>query len=109
MVPSVVDPDRYRVDPTGEAVVFINPVPTKGVDIAFALAEQRPDVPFEFRESWHLPKAVAQEVHERCAALGNVDVRPEHHRLRVSRTGEPVSCSSRTRTPIALGSCPRHR
>ncbi len=71
VIPSVVDPDRYRVEPTGDAVVFINPVPTKGVDVAFALAERRPDVPFEFRESWHLPRAVAQAVGERCAELGN--------------------------------------
>jgi glycosyltransferase involved in cell wall biosynthesis len=72
VIPSVIDPDAYRVDPTGEVVVFINPVAAKGVEVAFALAARRRDVAFEFWESWHLPKQVASEVGRRCEELGNV-------------------------------------
>jgi glycosyltransferase involved in cell wall biosynthesis len=71
VIPSVVDLDRYRVEPTGEVVVFINPVPRKGVETAFAIAAARPDVPFEFRESWHLPRAAAEDIAARCTQLGN--------------------------------------
>ena len=73
VVPSVVEPERYLVEPTGEAVVFINPVASKGVETAFALAERRPDVPFHFRESWHLPVRAAESVAARAAELGNVE------------------------------------
>lgn len=73
VVPSVVDLERYRVEPTGEAVVFINPVAIKGVETAFAIAAARPHVPFHFRESWHLPAAAADEVQARATRLGNVE------------------------------------
>lgn len=74
MVPSVIELDQYRVEPTGEAVVFINPVAIKGVETAFAIAAARPDLPFHFRESWNLPRATFAEVARRAAALGNVEV-----------------------------------
>jgi glycosyltransferase involved in cell wall biosynthesis len=72
VVPSLIEPERYRVQPTGEAVVFINPVTSKGVETAFAIAEQRPDVPFQFRESWRLNPAAASAIAARAEALGNV-------------------------------------
>lgn len=74
VIPSVVDLERYRVEPTGDAVVFINPVAIKGVETAFAIAEARPEVPFHFRESWHLPTSVADEVQARATRLGNVEL-----------------------------------
>jgi glycosyltransferase involved in cell wall biosynthesis len=76
VLPSLIEPEIYRVDPTGEAVVFINPVASRGADTAFAIAEQRPDVPFHFRQSWHLPKRVADEVARRAAQVGNVTFLP---------------------------------
>ena len=76
VVPSVVEPELYRTEPTGEAVLFINPVATKGAETAFALAEQRPDVRFHFRESWRLPAEVAQAVADRADRLGNVTFLP---------------------------------
>lgn len=76
VVPSVVEPDAYRVEPTGESVVFINPVRSKGVDTAFALAAARPAVPFEFRESWILRPDLRREVEERAAAHANVRFLP---------------------------------
>ena len=76
VVPSVVDLEPYRVDPTGEAVVFINPVPMKGVELAFALAAERPDIRFEFRESWQLPREVRAHLAARAARLDNVELLP---------------------------------
>lgn len=76
VVPSVIEAERYRVQPTGEAVVFINPVAAKGVDTAFAIAAQRPDVPFHFRESWHLSKPRAEALARRAEQLGNVTLLP---------------------------------
>lgn len=76
VVPSLIEAERYRVQPTGEAVVFINPVASKGVETALALAECRPDVPFEFRESWHLSKRVGAELADRIRTLENVVLLP---------------------------------
>lgn len=45
-------PERYRVQSTREAVLFVNPVPEKGLEIALRLAEMRPDIPFDFVEGW---------------------------------------------------------
>lgn len=81
-VPSVVDPDCHAVEPTGEAVVFVNPVPVKGVAVAWELAAERPDVPFDFRMAWKLPARVVEELTERARALGNVTVLPSTPDLR---------------------------
>ena len=89
VVPSVIEPDLYRTDPTGEVVLFINPVPSKGVETAFAIAEQRHDIPFEFRYSWHVREPVAGELAARAAGLGNVTM--------LEATGDPVDCYQRAR------------
>lgn len=83
VMPSVVEPELYRTEPTGEAVVLINPIPKKGVHTAFALAERRPDITFHLREAWHLSKSIVQEVTDRAAALGNVTF--------LHRTDDPVA------------------
>jgi glycosyltransferase involved in cell wall biosynthesis len=102
VIPSVIDLDRYRVEPTGEVVLFVNPVPRKGVETAFAIAAACPDVPFEFRESWHLPRAVAQEVAARCAQLGNVEF------LRsTTDTAEPYRRARLLLVPYEDGNRPR--
>jgi hypothetical protein len=90
------------VEPTGEVVVFVNPDASKGVDTAFAIAARRPDVPFEFWESWHLPKHVAAEVIRRCTELGNV-------RFCRSTTvcGEPYRRARLLLVPYADGGRPR--
>jgi glycosyltransferase involved in cell wall biosynthesis/GT2 family glycosyltransferase len=75
-VPSLIDTTRYLVEPTGEAVVFINPVESKGVATAFAIADRRPDIPFHFRESWILSRQIRGEILERAALAGNVEFLP---------------------------------
>lgn len=52
VVPPIVHPEDYKVAASGKAVLFVNPVPSKGVDIACELAERRSDIPFIFIESW---------------------------------------------------------
>jgi glycosyltransferase involved in cell wall biosynthesis len=93
VVPSVIDAERYRTEPTGEAVVFINPTASKGVETAFLLAARRPDVVFHFRESWHLPARVARDVAERAANLGNVEFLPS--------STDPVEAYRRARLLLA--------
>jgi glycosyltransferase involved in cell wall biosynthesis len=51
MTPLVL-PDKYRVHSTQERVLFVNPVEEKGVEISLRLAEERPDIPFDFVECW---------------------------------------------------------
>ena len=88
IVPPLCLPDRYRVRPERRTVLFVNPVPDKGLDIALALARRRPDIPFEFVEGWRtrLPFAV----HARATNLANVtwrrsmaDMRPLYAAARI--------------------------
>jgi len=75
VVPPLVTPARYRVESERRSVVFVNPHPVKGVDIAFALARRRPDIPFEFVESWELPSATRRALLEETASQPNVHCR----------------------------------
>ena len=72
VVPPLVSPDTYAVQSSRRHVVFVNPHPVKGVDIAFALAERRRDIPFVFVESWELAPEYARLCRGRAAALPNV-------------------------------------
>jgi glycosyltransferase involved in cell wall biosynthesis len=75
-IPSIVETDEYVTNSTREVVLFVNPrSQRKGVDIAWALAAARPDVPFVFLEAWRFTPQVRAELEERAAALGNVEVR----------------------------------
>jgi glycosyltransferase involved in cell wall biosynthesis len=75
-IPSIVETDEYLTESTRKVVLFINPrSQRKGVDIAWALAAARPDVPFVFLEAWRFTPQIRAELEERAAALGNVEVR----------------------------------
>lgn len=67
-----VDGSLYRTPSTRENVTFINPYPKKGADIAFAVAERCPDIPFRFIESWHIFEDFQAELDARIAKLPNV-------------------------------------
>ncbi|MCZ6572993.1 MAG: glycosyltransferase [Planctomycetota bacterium] len=71
----LVRPERYRVERTGNKVLFVNPHPFKGVETALHLAERRPDIPFLFIECWDMPDAVREASRERAARAGNVEWR----------------------------------
>lgn len=71
----LIYPKQYEVRSSRQVVTFINPVASKGVEVAFALAERRRDIPFEFVEAWPLEPAQIRELSRRAAALGNVRIR----------------------------------
>jgi glycosyltransferase involved in cell wall biosynthesis len=72
VIPPLVQRERFATETTREKLVFINPVPEKGVDIAVALAKRRQDVPFLFVEAWPLSKARRAAVLASVANLPNV-------------------------------------
>ena len=74
-VPSIVMLDSCRVESTRTRVVYINPVPIQGVDIALELAEARPDVPFLFQEWWPLPADEREKIETRLRALPHAELR----------------------------------
>jgi glycosyltransferase involved in cell wall biosynthesis len=74
-LPSLFDPQRYRVETTRETALFINPIPKKGLATALALAEHRPDVPFAFVPSWRMKRSSIMALRRRAKQLGNVQVR----------------------------------
>jgi len=75
-IPSLVEPDLYRTEPTGEVVLYVNPVKSKGVRIAITLAAARRDIPFIFLRSWGVSDRESIELQRMASALGNIDVAP---------------------------------
>jgi len=72
VIPPLVRPDRYRTETTRTRVLFVNPVPEKGVDRAFQLAEVRPDVSFDFVECGPLSSERRERLLARARRLSNV-------------------------------------
>ena len=76
VIPPLVNPDLYQTETTRENVTFINPYPIKGLDIALAVAEQCPDIPFAFVESWGIDAELRVLLEKRLAHLSNVTLHP---------------------------------
>lgn len=81
VIPSAIDTDASRVESTRERVLFVNPLPSHGVDRLWAVAGARPDISFAVQESWTLPEAQRREVLRQADGLPNVDFR--------TRTSDP--------------------
>lgn len=75
VVPPIVDAEEYRVDTDRSSVIFVNPVPQKGVEIALRLAEERPDIRFEFVECWELNRSHTH-YREKAKSLANITRHP---------------------------------
>ncbi|WP_349370903.1 glycosyltransferase [Salinarimonas sp.] len=75
-------PERYRSETTRETVVFVNPHPSKGLDVALALAARCPDIPFAFVEAWTLDAQARRALKARLADLANVDLLPRSRDMR---------------------------
>jgi glycosyltransferase involved in cell wall biosynthesis len=73
VLPPMVLPHRYMAPETGDRVLFVNPTQVKGVEIALALAERHPDIPFTFVESWSLDPRWRDMVLRRIQGLGHVE------------------------------------
>lgn len=74
VIHSLIDPSRYRVNSTRERVLFVNPLPKKGVHIALALARAFPSIPFTFVEGWVAPPADHDALARACAEAGNIEL-----------------------------------
>jgi glycosyltransferase involved in cell wall biosynthesis len=78
----LVDPALYRTETTREVVTFVNPTPFKGLQVALHLARRRPDIRFEFVESWPLRDDQRQSLMAELAALPNVTFTPRTDDMR---------------------------
>ena len=86
----LIDARHYATPVRPERVLFVNTTPRKGVEVAFAVARLRPDIPFDFMLSWtHKPPQLTA-LHARAAAAGNIalhpptqDMRPVYARAKV--------------------------
>lgn len=76
VIPPLVNPDLYQTVSTLANVTFINPYPVKGLEIALAVAEQCPDIPFNFVESWGINPEHRAFLDQRLARLPNVTLQP---------------------------------
>lgn len=128
VVPPVIQADSYLAASRGDKVLFVNPVPVKGVELMFALAAACPDIAFLVVESWPIEPAWRDCCLRRAQALGNVewmapvdDMRPVYARCRLllmpsvweesfGRTaveaqlnGMPVLASNRGALPEVVG------
>ncbi len=70
--PIFFDAERYTVASSRENVTFINPVPMKGVALAYRIAALCPQIPFHFVQSWTLSDDELSAIAERLKTLPNV-------------------------------------
>ncbi len=82
VIPPLVEASRYRTETTRANVTFINPYPVKGLDVALAVAERCPDIPFVFVESWSLSDEHRAVLDGHLATLPNVTLRPRTQDMR---------------------------
>jgi glycosyltransferase involved in cell wall biosynthesis len=73
VIPPLVHFDTYRINSKREKVLFINPVPVKGVELAFKLANNNPDIPFLFVQSWQLSDEELVNLKRRAKESGNIE------------------------------------
>jgi glycosyltransferase involved in cell wall biosynthesis len=89
----LIDPAAYRAETDRSVVTFVNPTAIKGLAVALHLAARRPDIPFEFVESWPLRRADLNELRRAIARLPNVRFLP--------RTGDMRGVYARSRVLLA--------
>jgi glycosyltransferase involved in cell wall biosynthesis len=89
-IPPLIRPERFITTTSRQFVTFINPVPLKGSEIAFALAARRPDLPFLFVAGWPVTPAEEAARQARARRLPNItwqasvqDMRPVYARTRL--------------------------
>ncbi|MGC2857436.1 glycosyltransferase [Novispirillum sp. DQ9] len=76
ILPPVVRPARYQAGQTGDRVLFVNPVPEKGIERVADLAAANPDIPFLIAESWQIGDEWRAWLRQRFGGLANVEWRP---------------------------------
>ncbi|SEE13540.1 Glycosyltransferase involved in cell wall bisynthesis [Rhizobiales bacterium GAS188] len=78
----LIKSEDYRTDTDGSSVVFINPHPDKGVDMAIELARRCPEIPFAFVEAWTLEARARAELKDTLRHLPNVKLVPRTRDMR---------------------------
>lgn len=76
LVPSIVESARVEVETSRRTVLFVNPLPNRGLDTAIGVARLRPDLAFVFQESHRLSADDRAALDARIAGVGNVTFRP---------------------------------
>ncbi|MFI5046987.1 MAG: glycosyltransferase [Acidimicrobiia bacterium] len=74
-VPSMIDFGRCEVVSSRASVLFVNPIRSRGLAIAVALAADNPDVPFAFQLSWPLDRRDERALRAEVAVHSNVELR----------------------------------
>jgi glycosyltransferase involved in cell wall biosynthesis len=72
----LIDPHYYTTPTRRQSVLFVNTTPRKGLETAFALAERRPDIPFDFVLSWILNQDQIAKLAARARKAGNIVLHP---------------------------------
>ncbi|HYE37882.1 glycosyltransferase [Methylocaldum sp.] len=75
VLPPPVNRERCTTKSTRRKVVFVNPRPIKGGDIAIAVAEKCPSIPFKFFEAWVKDDAV-KELEAKARRLPHIEWSP---------------------------------
>ncbi|APW44329.1 glycosyltransferase [Rhodoferax saidenbachensis] len=73
VIPPVIAQEPYLVAQTGDKVLFVNPIPIKGVEMLFSLAAACPELPFLVMESWNINPHWRAYCLDRAAQLGNIE------------------------------------
>ena len=74
VIPPLFRRERYVTEVDPRLVTFVNPVTEKGVDLALAIAERCPEIPFCFVRGWPLGITAAARLRRRLRRLGNVSL-----------------------------------
>jgi glycosyltransferase involved in cell wall biosynthesis len=82
VIPPLFRPELYRTTSTRKYVTFINPDPRKGRDLAFAIAERCPRIPFLFVEAWALKADEKERLSQRIGLTSNVTFKPRTSDMR---------------------------
>ena len=82
VIPPVVRAENYLAAATGSKVLFVNPVPIKGVELMLALAAHCPAIAFLVVESWNLEPNWRKLCRHRAQALGNIEWLPPTDNMR---------------------------
>jgi len=82
LVYPLVQPEKYRTETDRSHVVFINPHPLKGLDVALGVAAACPEIPFLFVEAWTARGDDRAALISRLAALPNVALLPRTRDMR---------------------------
>jgi glycosyltransferase involved in cell wall biosynthesis len=72
----LIKPEAYRTQTDASSVIFINPHPDKGVELATKLAAGCPKIPFIFVESWTLGADEKAQLRSVAKTLPNVTLFP---------------------------------